>query len=319
MVTRIVFMGTPQFAVPSLEALVDDLRDRVEVVGVLTQPDRPAGRGRHMAAPAVKTAAERRCIPVYQTASLRKDPLALEWFRSMRPDLGIVVAFGQILPREIFETPRLGCLNVHASLLPKYRGASPAAHAILSGDRETGVTIMKIDSGLDTGDMLATGRVPVTREMTTGELEGILSKTGADLLVRMLPDYLDGRIEPTPQDHDRASLARGLAKSDGLIDWKLSAREIANRVRAFDPWPTAQTEFRGQPVKIWKAQAIRPPREADPWAPGTVLSASPEGIVVGCGRGTALRITQLQPASRKRLSAADYVNGFGVRTGETFA
>lgn len=317
MATRIVFLGTPEFAVPSLQALLDAPDDELRVVGALTQPDRPAGRGHKLQAPPVKRLAESAGLPLHQTASLKKDPQALEWIRSLAPGLMVVVAFGQILVPECFELPPHGTLNVHASLLPRYRGAAPAAHAILNGDSITGVTIMKIDQGMDSGDTLTCRQIAIGENTTRGELEQRLAQEGARLLLETIPGYLSGEIRPQPQEHQKATFAPRISKEDGKIDWNSSASQIHNRIRACNPWPGATAAFRGQPLKIWESRLVRDRSAGKEVQPGQVVEAAPEGLTVCCSQQTLLRLTWLQPPNRKRISAGDFINGFQPRLGES--
>lgn len=317
MATRIVFLGTPEFAVPSLQALLEAPDDELKVVGALTQPDRPAGRGQKLQAPPVKKLAESAGLPLCQTASLKKDPQALEWIRDLDPGLMVVVAFGQILVPHCFELPPHGTLNVHASLLPRYRGAAPAAHALLNGDRITGVTIMKIDQGMDSGDVLTRREVSIGANTTRGELEQELAHEGAQLLLETIPGYLSGEIRPQPQDHQKATLAPRISKEDGKIDWSHSASQIHNRIRACNPWPGARGAFRGQPLKIWESRLVPERRAGEGAQPGQLVEAASDRLTVCCSERTLLRLTWLQPPNRKRICANDFINGFQPRVGES--
>lgn len=308
-------MGTPVFAVPTLQALLDEAGDLLTVVGVVTQPDRRAGRGQKLQAPPVRQLAQAARLPVYQTASLKKDPRAPEWFRVLKPDLMVVVAFGQILVRDFFDLPLHGTLNVHASLLPLYRGAAPAAHAILQGESATGVTIMKIDEGMDSGDTLTRKEIPIGENTTRGELEEVLAHEGARLLLETIPGYLSGEIQPQPQDHSKATMAPRITKEDGRIAWSSSAIEIHNRIRACNPWPGASTTFRGQPLKVWESRLVHGRSAPLDWQPGEVAQAKGE-LTVCCSGQTLLRLIALQPPNRKRLTAADFINGFRPGIGE---
>jgi methionyl-tRNA formyltransferase len=314
MVMRVVFLGTPAFALPSLQRLVE--APGVEVAAVITPPDRRAGRGQRLTPPPVKVAALDAGLRVAQFERIRNNPAARELLRSVGPDVAVVVAFGQILPVGFFDQPRFGTVNVHASILPAYRGAAPAAHAILNGDGETGVTIMRIDEGMDTGDVLRCRRVPISEEMTAGELEGVLAREGADLLLPTLQDYLSGKIRPEPQRHELATLAPRIRKEDGRVDWDEEARRVHNRIRAMNPWPGAFSAWRGEEVKIWRSLPSQGAAEADANA-GVVLALGSDYIEVGCGAG-AIRLLELQLPNRKRVGGRDFINGARPRLGERF-
>ena len=301
---RIVYAGTPDFAVPPLEALVEA---GYEVVAVYTQPDRPAGRGRKLKASPVKQAAERLGIPVYQPHSLR-DPEEQDRLAGLEPDLMVVAAYGQILPREVLSLPRLGCVNIHASLLPRWRGAAPIHRAILEGDAETGVTVMQMDVGLDTGDMLAKRRLPIQAGETAGELHDRLAKLGAEALLEAMPGILAGELQGEPQDESQATYARKLEKSESWIDWHRPAEAIARQVGALNPWPVAQTEWDGKILRIWRAEALE--RGSDV-APGRVIEARESGIEVATANGT-LRILELQLPGKRPVSVADFVNAHNI-------
>jgi methionyl-tRNA formyltransferase len=298
----LVFIGTPQFAVPSLQRLAEADQD---IAAVLTQPDRPAGRGRALTRPPVKVAAGALGLPVLQPPSLR-DPEVLEQLRSLAPEAIVAVAYGQLLRPEVLAIPPKGVLNVHPSLLPRWRGASPIAGAILGGDEETGVTIMLMDAGLDTGPVLSQVRHPISTHDTTGSLTEAL----ADLLVETLPRWLAGEIEPQPQDEALATVTRLVAKEDGALDWALPARELWLRVRAYNPWPGAYARLDGEQVHIWQAWPVE---AASAEAPGTVIAAPPgapadAAFAVQTGAG-ALAVTEAQRAGRKRLSADEFLRG----------
>ncbi|MFZ5858642.1 MAG: methionyl-tRNA formyltransferase [Chloroflexota bacterium] len=247
---RIVFMGSPDFALPSLRALAS----QYQVVGVVTQPDRASGRGRELKAPPVKTLALELGLPIIQPEKLRQ-PEAMGQLRDWNPDLIVVAAFGQILKPDVLDLPEFGCINVHASLLPRWRGAAPINAAILAGDEETGVTIMKMDVGLDTGPMLAKRAIRLTRDLTAGAAFETLSTLGADLLLETLPEYLAGNLTPTPQPEEGVTYAPMLKKEDGRLDFTRPAEELERRVRAMNPWPGAWFEYNGEPLKVLKARA----------------------------------------------------------------
>lgn len=302
--TRIVFMGTPEFAVPSLNALIG----HYTVVGVVTQPDGTAKRGRALVATPVKAAAEAAGVPVIQPRRLR-EPEAMGQLAAWAPDLIVVAAFGQILRPAVLDLPPHGCVNVHASLLPRHRGAAPIAAAIVAGDAETGVTIMRMDVGLDTGPMLGRSRpVPITPAHTTETLTAELAEVGAAALLATLPDYLAGRVTPEPQDEARATYAPQLKKEDGRLDFTRPADELARRVRAMTPWPGAYAlwpEVGGadRVLKITQAEAVA----RAPDKPGRV-AATPEGLVVGCAGG-GLRLVEVQPPGKRPMPAADFARG----------
>jgi len=292
---RLVFLGTPNFAVPTLEAIVNAGHD---VLCVVTQPDRPAGRGQQLVASPVKQTAVRLGLTVYQPERIRR-PEAMEQLAALHPDAMVVVGYGQIIPQSIIDIPPHGIINVHASLLPKYRGAAPVQWAIANGETTTGVTTMRIDAGLDTGDMLLKAETEIGAEETAAELGARLARIGADLLVETLA-ALD-TIVPQKQDQSQATYAPLLKKEDGLIDWREPARVIHNRLRGFQPWPGAYTRFRGQQLHIWKARVA----PHTPGPPG--LFASPPPRVI-CGEG-ALELIEVQLEGRKRMSADAFANG----------
>ncbi len=296
---RIVFAGTPQFAVPSLEAL---LASGHEVVAVYTQPDRPAGRGRRLQASPVKQLAQARRIPVHQPPSL-KDPEAVEAFVRLRPDLLVVAAYGLILPGEVLETPSLGAINVHASLLPRWRGAAPIQRAILAGDPETGITIMQMIERLDAGPMLLRKATPIGPRETAGELHDRLARLGGMALTEILPRIAAGTVSPEPQDESRATYAPKITKAEARLDWRRPAWELERAVRAFDPWPVAHCGFGERTLRIWRAEVV----DADPGAePGTVVQAR-RSLEVACGQGR-LRLLEVQLPGGRRMPASAFVN-----------
>jgi len=303
---RLVFMGTPAFAVPTLERLVDA---GYEVKAVLTQPDRPRGRRHQTSASAVKQAALARGLTVYQPERVRR-PEAVEYLRNLAPEAMVVVGYGQIIPQSVIDIPRLGILNVHASLLPKYRGAAPVQWAIAKGETRTGVTIMRIDAGLDTGDILSAAETEVASEESAIDVSQRLASMGATLLVETLAEWAAGRITPQKQNDSQATLAPILKKEDGLIDWSRPAAEIHNRVRGFQPWPGAYTTFRGQTLNVWRSRVAQP---AWPVAPGTLVQLKP--VVVAAGEG-ALELLEVQLEGRKRIAAADFANGQRLQENE---
>jgi len=306
---RLVFMGTPDFAVPSLKALADD--GRYDIVGVVTQPDRPAGRGKKLTACPVKQFALERGLSVFQFERIRR-PEGVGQLQALAPDVVVTAAYGQILTQALLDIPRWGTINVHASLLPRHRGAAPINWGILMGEREAGVTIMRTDIGMDTGDMLRSAAVPVGELETAGELTERLSVLGAKLLAETLPDYLAGKIEPVPQDTDKATYEPMLDKTMGEIDWNRPSSEIACRVRGLNPWPCAYTDMEGGRLKLYLAKAVDCDVAA---APGTVVISSPkEGLFVRCGEG-ALQVLQLQAPGGKRMDAKAFLMGKGIEVG----
>jgi len=297
---RVVYMGTPTFAVPALAALDDEY----EVVGVVTQPDRPAGRGRRLAALPVKEEALARGLPVFQPRTLRT-PEALAKLAGWQPDLIVVVAFGQILRAPVLELPAHGCLNVHASLLPAYRGAAPIAAAILAGETATGVTIMRLDEGMDTGPVLAQATCMIDAQDTTATLGVKLAELGARTLIETLPHWLAGRIQPQQQDEALATCCRPLVKTDGRLDWAQSAAALERRIRATDPWPGAYTTWRGQRLKVLAARPLPDWQGGD--QPGQVVVLE-TGIGVTTGKG-ALELLEVQLAGKKPMAAGVFSRG----------
>ena len=298
---RLVFAGTPDFAVPCLAAC---RASGADVVAVYTQPDRPAGRGRKLAPSPVKQAALDAGLPVEQPESLRSDE-ARARLAAHAPDLMVVVAYGLILPRKVLAIPRLGCWNVHASLLPRWRGAAPIQRAILAGDAETGVDLMRMEAGLDTGPVLLERRTPISREDTGGSLHDRLAALGAEALAEGLARTLAGEVlAATPQPDEGVVYAHKLEKAESQLDFARPAIELERQVRAFDPWPGSDAEIAGERLRIWAARAIDLPHAGPP---GSVLAAGRDGIDIACGEGM-LRITALQRAGGRRISAADYLN-----------
>ncbi len=309
---RIVFMGTPDFAVPSLKALAED--GRYEIVGVICQPDRPAGRGKKLAACPVKQAALDKGLPVYQFERIRR-PEGVAQLKTLAPDVVVTAAFGQILTQELLDIPVHGTVNVHASLLPGYRGPAPINWCIVNGESETGVTIMRTDIGIDTGDILSAVSTPIGELETAGELTLRLAELGAGLLADTLPEYLSGALKPVPQDPEKASYQPMLDKAMGGIDWSLAARQIACRVRGFNPWPGAYTDMPEGRLKLLLARAVACDSDA---APGTVIASGPkEGLVVRCGEG-ALEVLELQAPGGKRMAAKAYLTGKKIGVGTVF-
>lgn len=306
-------MGTPELAAVSLDALLR--APDIQVVGVVTQPDRPKGRDLKLTPPPVKELALRHGLPVLQPEKAR-DEQFINQLAAWQPELIAVAAFGQILPQRLLDLPKFGCLNVHTSLLPKYRGAAPIQRAILNDDAETGVTIMKVDIGLDTGDIVSLERTPIDAADNAQTLHDRLAKIGAALLVKTIPDYVSGRITPQPQPAEGATYAAKIKKQDGAMDWKLPARVLWNRVRGFTPWPGAFTHFSlgAKPflLKIWEAEITE-----GTGLSGEILKADKHGIVVACGEG-ALRIFVLQREGGRRVSAAEFLAGCPLAPGQRF-
>lgn len=308
MTFRAVFMGTPQFAVPCLEAL----SELAEVVGVVCQPDKPVGRGLELTAPPVKKRALELGLTVVQPTKLKTGEFA-QWLRQQDADVALVVAYGRILPKDVLSAPRLGCVNVHASLLPKYRGAAPITWAVVNGEPETGVTLMRMDEGMDTGDMLELFPTPVGEHETAGELSERLSALGALAVRKGLPKYVAGQYTPIKQDHTKATTAPMLQKSDGKIDWSKPARAVHDHVRGMTPWPGAFTTARGKPLKVHATTVTDVPSPRA--TPGTVVLADKHRVVVACGeRGIELARVQLE--GKKPVSGPDWFLGRGVAEGD---
>ena len=313
---KVVYMGTPDFAVPPLEALAEA---GYEVAAVVTQPDKPKGRGKTLLPTPVKEAALKHGIPVWQPAKVR-EPEFMEKLEALKPDVIIVAAFGQIIPEKILNLPEYGCLNIHASLLPKYRGAAPIQYAVIDGERESGVTLMKMGTGLDTGDMIARAVVPLSEEETGGSLFDKLAVAGAELLIKTLPSVFDGTAvyEKQPEESPTPYAAM-ITKQMGLLDFSRSAVELERLVRGLNPWPSAYTFLNGKTLKVWKA-AVRGGEntaEQEP-APGTVTSVDREGIHVACGKG-CLVLQEVQLEGKKRMDAAAFLRGFQVEPGTKLA
>jgi methionyl-tRNA formyltransferase len=299
-VTRVVFMGTPAFALPTLRALAHSRS--YTVVGVVTQPDRPAGRGQQIAESPVKQFARQAGLPLIQPRRLH-EPEAMARLTAWAPEVVVVCAFGQILKPDVLDLPPHGCVNIHASLLPRHRGAAPIPGALLAGDPETGVTIMQMDAGLDTGPILAQRIEPIRADDTSLTLSERLSRLGADLLLEVLPDYLAGRVQPRPQDESRATYAPQLKKEDGHLDFSRPAAELERRVRAFAPWPGAFASWHGQPLRILRASVVDPVAGETGQVVGTA-----SGPAVACNPG-GLLLLEVQPPGKKPMPAADFARG----------
>lgn len=305
---RIVFMGTPDFAAASLKKLLDE---KFDVVGVFTQPDKPKGRGMELACSPVKELALENALPVFQPVKMR-DGTALEAVKSLAPDILVVVAYGRILPDDILAVPRYGAINVHGSLLPKYRGAAPIQWAVLNGDKVTGVSTMYLASEMDTGDIIYTAETEIGEFETSGELFDRLKVMGAELLVKTLRDIETGTAPRTPQDHANASYVKMLDKSDSPIDWTRDARGVIKWIYGLQPWPVATAELDGAVYKIFAAEYTQTRTDS---TPGTVVSTGKAGIEVACGGGETVMITQLQAPGKKRMSAADFLRGHTIKLG----
>jgi methionyl-tRNA formyltransferase len=304
---NLVFAGTPSFAVPTLEKLVVS---GLAVKLVVTQPDRPRGRGMELAASPVKQKAVELGLPITQPDKIKNNDAFREQLAALHPDAIIVVGYGRIIPQWMIDLPRFGNLNLHASLLPKYRGAAPIQWAIASGDQVTGVTIMRIDAGLDTGDILLQQEVPISASDTAVTLAPALAAAGADLMLQTLGRLEIGSIQPHAQDHSKASLAPILRKEDGHIDFHRTASEICNRLRGFQPWPGAFTSFRGKNLQVWEAAvAEHSVAEAE-------LLIESDRMIAGCGSGTALSLLEVQPEGKKRMAGRDFIHGYRPQTGE---
>ena len=305
---RVAFMGTPHFAVPTLQALIDSAHD---VVMVVAQPDRPAGRGQKLVSPPTIELARASDLPIWQPRAVKSGPFPEAWC-ALEMDVAVVIAYGRILPQRLLDAPRLGCINVHASLLPRYRGAAPIQWAVLNGDAETGITTMQMEAGLDTGPTLLQRSTPVGQDETSGTLHDRLSVLGAELLIETL-DRLES-LQAQPQEHAAATHAPMLAKADGLVDWSRSAAALGCHVRGMSPWPGAFTMFRGERVKIHAARPISGLHSAA--EPGTVLAVDEEFRVV-TGEGV-LELIELQRPGKRRQPARDFISGTRVAQGERF-
>ncbi len=300
---RVLFLGTPRFAVPSLEAVAG----AHPVVAVVTQPDRPAGRGRRLSSPPVAVRARELGLLVLQPERLRD---VRETLQALAPEVGVVVAYGRILPEWLLELPRLGCVNLHPSLLPKYRGASPIQAAIRHGDPTTGVTVVRVTPELDAGDVLGQKEVPILPEDTAGSLEERLAREGASLLLEVLEALERGRVEPKPQDPAQATYCGKLTKEDGLVPWERSAEEVDRFVRAMDPWPVAHTFHHGRALRVWRVRVVEGEGH-----PGEVLQVGRTGFVVATGRG-AVEVLEVQPPGGRRMSGSEYARGYRLKPGD---
>ena len=309
---RLLFCGTPHFAVPTFIHLL--AQPDIEIVAVITQPDRPRGRGKQISASPMKTAAIAASIPVHQPEKIRS-PEARNLLQQLAPDCIVIIAYGQIIPAALLTIPRLGWINLHGSLLPKYRGAAPINWAIANGETQTGLTTMRIDAGMDTGDMLLQQEIDIAPEETAPELAASMAEAGAPLMLATLRGLVSENLVPRPQDNDQATYAPLLKKEDGRIDWNLAAQQIYNRMRGFTPWPGAYTSFRGQTCHLW----------AEPFslqtltggAPGTIFREDTQ-ILIACGHATLLRLLSVKLEGRKQISAVEFANGARLTERERF-
>jgi methionyl-tRNA formyltransferase len=307
----VIFFGTPEFAVPSLHALIGSGHS---VVALVSQPDRPKGRGQQLQPTPTRTVAEANGIPVIQPTKI-KDEAFLQQIRDLKPDLGVVVAFGRILPDPLLAIPRLGMINVHASLLPRYRGAAPIQRAVLAGDAETGVTIMRVETEMDAGPTFAAATVPIPTDATSGEMEITLARLGAERLLPVVDDLAAGRAVETAQDHSKATHAAKITKAEGVLDWNEPAGVVHNRVRGLQPWPLASATIGGERCVIRRSLPLA---EGATAPPGTVIRARGDELVVACGKGTAVRVLEIQPEGRRTMTAREFLAGRGVVEGARF-
>lgn len=302
--TKIVFMGTPDFSVPVLRRLIED---GYNVIAVVTQPDRPVGRKRVLTPPPVKAEAVKQGIPVYQPEKIRQQE-ELEEILALEPDLIVTAAFGQILPKQLLEAPKYGCINVHASLLPELRGGAPIHYAIIEGKDKTGISIMYMVEKLDAGDILAQVEVPITETDSVGSLHDKMSTAGAELLSETLPKLLNGELTPVPQNDEEATFAWNIKREQEKIDWTKPGVKIYNHIRGMNPWPVAYTTMDGAVMKIWSAAKTQYKGNDQP---GTIIKIAEDGLVVATGDDTAIKITELQPAGKKKMDARQYLLGAG--------
>ncbi|KOP82088.1 methionyl-tRNA formyltransferase [Bacillus sp. FJAT-21945] len=302
--TKIIFMGTPGFSVPVLQQI---LNDGYEVIGVVTQPDRPVGRKRVLTPPPVKVEAEKHGIPVFQPEKIRQ-PEELEKILALDPDLIITAAFGQILPKALLEAPKYGCINVHASLLPELRGGAPIHYSIIQGKEKTGITIMYMAEKLDAGDILTQVEVPIAETDTVGTLHDKLSAAGSQLLSETLPKLLKGELTSIPQNDEEATFASNIKREQEKIDWSKTGEEIYNHIRGLNPWPVAYTTLNGAVIKIWWAEKTNNHINK---VPGTIIGLNEQSVIVSTGNDTAIKILQLQPSGKKKMSAEQFLRGAG--------
>lgn len=303
--TKILFMGTPDFSVPILSRLIEEGYD---VIGVVTQPDRPVGRKRILTPPPVKVEAEKHKIQVLQPEKIR-NPDELKKVLELAPDLIVTAAFGQILPNEILEAPKYGCINVHASLLPELRGGAPIHYAILQGKEKTGITIMYMAEKLDAGNIISQAEIPITDEDDVGTLHEKLSLVGADLLSATLPELIAGKAPSIPQNEELATFASNIRREQEVIDWEQPGEVIFNHIRGLRPWPVAYTTWAGEVMKIWSGEKVALNEQM---TPATVVSVEKDGFIVATGNHVGIKITELQPAGKKKMSAEQFLRGAGA-------
>lgn len=304
--TKVVFMGTPDFSVPVLQRL---LEEKYDVIAVVTQPDRPVGRKKVLTPPPVKVEALKHNIPVYQPEKIRQSE-ELKTIISLNPDIIVTAAFGQILPKELLDAPKFGCVNVHASLLPELRGGAPIHYSILQGKEKTGITIMYMAEKLDAGDIISVAEVKIEEEDTVGTLHDKLSVVGSDLLAETLPKLLAGEITPIPQKDEEATFAPNLKRSDEKIDWSTSGEEVYNKIRGLNPWPVAFTLYQGNVMKVWAGKKVTKTKEA---APGTIVEITDQGPIVATGNDTYIQLTEVQPAGKKKMDIGQFLRGAGSK------
>jgi methionyl-tRNA formyltransferase len=304
--TKIIFMGTPDFSVPVLRQIINDGYD---VIGVVTQPDRPVGRKRVLTPPPVKVEALKQGIPVFQPEKIRQRE-ELDKILLLQPDLIVTAAFGQILPKELLDAPKHGCINVHASLLPELRGGAPIHYAIIQGKKKTGITIMYMVEKLDAGDILTKVEVPITDGDNVGSMHEKLSQAGAKLLSETLPLLLEGSLTPIPQKEADATFAPNIKREQEKIDWTKTGEEIYNQIRGLNPWPVAFTDMDGQVLKIWRSEKVM---NASCEVPGTILKVEPDGITVSTGNETAIKVVELQPSGKTKMTSDVFFRGAGSK------
>lgn len=304
--TKIVFMGTPDFSVPVLRRIIED---GYEVIGVVTQPDRPVGRKKIMTPPPVKVEAQKHGIPVLQPEKIRR-PEELEKVLALEPDLIVTAAFGQILPKTLLEALKYGCINVHASLLPELRGGAPIHYALMEGKQVTGITIMYMAEKLDAGDILTKVEVPIEEVDNVGSLHDKLSAAGSELLSETLPLLLAGKVTPLPQDDKKATFAPTIKRDQERIDWRKTGEEIYNHIRGLNPWPVAFTTLAGQPLKIWGARKVTLEQSGKP---GVIAGLDKDGIIVTTGNATGIKLTEIQPSGKKKMTAEEFLRGTGSK------
>jgi methionyl-tRNA formyltransferase len=304
---RVVFMGTPDFSVPVLKRLIDE---GYEVVGVVTQPDRPKGRKKELTPPPVKVEALKHGLTIIQPEKIKREE-DLQPVLELKPDLVVTAAFGQILPKQLLESPKYGCINVHASLLPEYRGGAPIHQAIIDGKKETGITIMYMVEKLDAGDILTQAKVDIEEDDHVGTLHNKLSVIGAELLAHTIPNLIAGKLTPIKQDEEKVTFAPNISREKEKINWEASGKVIYDQIRGLHPWPVAYTLLNGLPLKIWWANKVTTNHDSQP-RPGTIVSIESDGFVVSTGDETFIKVTDLQPSGKKRLSAEQFLRGAGA-------